>query len=164
MLKCAPYIKSLCSSLHSGIWREGTSSLPGSPVKQVVVPSPTRSEGAGSLGLGEKDSVELAEVDEILCTEKCEDGSAVVRMTSAPNAASLVVSTTDREGEYITAAVIQQQPCSSVKSDLIQALKKIRPESPDVTRAAKRLELAKKQNQLGAISKKKPLLSSPTSR
>ena len=39
---------------------------------------------------------------------------------------------------------------SSIKSDLIHVLKKIRPESPDVTRAAKKLEMAR---QLGAISK-----------
>ena len=106
--------------------------------------------------------------DEILCTEKAEDGSVVaVRMTAAAAQAtgcsgtsapthktSLVVSTTGTEGEYVTSAVpsvVQHQPTSSMKSDLIQALKKIRPESPDVTRAAKRFELAKQQ---GAIAKK----------
>ena len=51
MLKCAPYIKTLCSSvLHSGWWREdGTSSLPGSPIRHKVnLPSPTRSENAAA--------------------------------------------------------------------------------------------------------------------
>ena len=59
MLKCAPYIKNLCSSLQSGLWKEGSSnpngpsSLPGSPIRRprnevkVQPPSPTRSEGTG---------------------------------------------------------------------------------------------------------------------
>ena len=49
-------------------------------------------------------------------------------------------------GKPETAAAAQ----TSVKSDLIHVLKKIRPESPDVTRAAKKLEMARR---LGAISK-----------
>ena len=39
-----------------------------------------------------------------------------------------------------------------VKSDMTHVLRKVRPESPDVTRAAKRLEMSK-SNRLGAISK-----------
>lgn len=170
-MKCAPYIKNLCNSLHS--WREG-GSLPGSPVKlAVVVPSPTKSEGGEgtsgeSLAIGPQLPNMAEDEDEILCSEKAEDGSVVaVRMTAAAQAAgcsatgasanhktSLVVSTTGTEGEYVTTtvpSVVQQQPTSSMKSDLIQALKKIRPESPDVTRAAKRFEMAKQQ---GAIAKK----------
>ena len=41
MLKCAPYIKNLCSSLQSGLWKDleknsnsAPSSLPGSPIRQ----------------------------------------------------------------------------------------------------------------------------------
>ena len=161
-MKCAPYIKNLCNSLHS--WREG-GSLPGSPVKLAVsVPSPTKSEGDSTENVLLPPHPVEEEDDEILCTEKAEDGSVVaVRMTGAGDAAgscasghatsthktSIVVSATP-EGEIVTSAVVQQQP-SSMKSDLIQALKKIRPESPDVTRAAKRFELAKQQ---GAIAKR----------
>lgn len=49
MLRCAPYIKSLCNSLNSHWLSDGvtSSSLPGSPVKRAVAPSPTRSEGGG---------------------------------------------------------------------------------------------------------------------
>ena len=39
-----------------------------------------------------------------------------------------------------------------VKSDMSHVLRKLRPESPDVTRAAKKLELSK-NNHLGAIAK-----------
>ena len=178
-MKCAPYIKNLCNSLHS--WREG-GSLPGSPVKlAVVVPSPTRSEGGTSepsssgnpdnlcpvttagAGGGNSDAVGHTdfEDDEILSTERSADGSVLaVRMsqggTTTSNLATshgLMVSTTSKEGEVVTQIVqpAQSSAGSSMKSDLIQALKKIRPESPDVTRAAKRFELAKQQ---GAIAKK----------
>ena len=178
-MKCAPYIKNLCNSLHS--WREG-GSLPGSPVKlAVVVPSPTRSEGGTSepsssgnpdsklcpvttagAGCGNSDTVDFGEDDdEILSTERSADGSVLaVRMsqggTTTSNLATshgLMVSTTCKEGEVVTQIVqpAQSNAGSSMKSDLIQALKKIRPESPDVTRAAKRFELAKQQ---GAIAKK----------
>ena len=181
-MKCAPYIKNLCNSLHS--WREG-GSLPGSPVKlAVVVPSPTRSEGGTSepsssgnpdsklcpvttagAGGGNSDAVGHTDFgeddDEILSTERSADGSVLaVRMsqggTTTSNLATshgLMVSTTSKEGEVVTQIVqpAQSNAGSSMKSDLIQALKKIRPESPDVTRAAKRFELAKQQ---GAIAKK----------
>ena len=160
MLKCAPYIKSLCSSIHNGLWREGTSSLPGSPVRQVLVPSPTRSEGGAikpralSPG-GDRNNDYDDEDDEVVAVS--EKGEVILKRPS------LVVSTTDKEGEYATSTVINSQPSATVKSDLINALKKIRPESPDLTRAAKRLELAKKQNKLGAISKKRTSnISSPT--
>ena len=180
-MKCAPYIKNLCNSLHS--WREG-GSLPGSPVKlAVVVPSPTRSEGGTSepSSSGNPDSklspvttacarggnsdavghTDFEDDDEILSTERSADGSVLaVRMsqggtTTSNHATShgLMVSTTSKEGEVVTQIVqpAQSNAGSSMKSDLIQALKKIRPESPDVTRAAKRFELAKQQ---GAIAKK----------
>ena len=178
-MKCAPYIKNLCNSLHS--WREG-GSLPGSPVKlAVVVPSPTRSEGGTSepsssgnpdsklcpvttagAGGGNSDTVDFGEDDdEILSTERSADGRVLaVRMSQGGTATlnlatshGLMVSTTSKEGEVVTQIVqpAQSNAGSSMKSDLIQALKKIRPESPDVTRAAKRFELAKQQ---GAIAKK----------
>jgi hypothetical protein len=48
----------------------------------------------------------------------------------------------------------QQQPVAVCSPELLQrALKKIRPDSPDVTRAAKRLERAKKT--LGNIRQKR---------
>ena len=54
----------------------------------------------------------------------------------------------DRESVYLSAddaQVHQQQAPVSASPELLQrALKKIRPDSPDVTRAAKRLERAKK--------------------
>ena len=54
----------------------------------------------------------------------------------------------DRESVYLSAddAQVQQQqaPVSASPELLQRALKKIRPDSPDVTRAAKRLERAKK--------------------
>ena len=49
-----------------------------------------------------------------------------------------------------------------VKSDMTHVLRKVRPESPDVTRAAKKLELSK-SNHLGAIAKvRSRALESPT--
>ena len=74
-------------------------------------------------------------------------------ITNLATSHGLMVSTTSKEGEVVTQIVqpAQSNAGSSMKSDLIQALKKIRPESPDVTRAAKRFELAKQQ---GAIAKK----------
>ena len=127
MLKCAPYIKNLCSSLQSGLWKEANSrdgglpsSLPGSPIRRQArgghheAPSPTRSEGGGS---EQRPGANLEAV------------SMPVLMVSR---------TTEKDGEVITTAV---KPSESL-------LKK--PESPDVTRVAKKLELS---NSLGAISK-----------
>ena len=132
MLKCAPYIKSLCSSLQSGLWKDTDrpSSLPGSPIKrakQYDPPSPTRSEGGGhgyeAMGSLPRPERPAHSMPMLLVTAKC-DGSEVIT--------------------------------TSVKSsaDLLRKLE--RPESPDVTRVAKKLELS---NSLGAISK---VRNSPT--
>lgn len=49
MFKCAPYIKNICNSINTTWWRDGTSSLPASPLRQPwQLPSPTRSETADS--------------------------------------------------------------------------------------------------------------------
>ena len=136
MLKCAPYIKNLCSSLQSGLWKDSDrpASLPGSPIKrakQYDPPSPTRSEG----GFG---------------TEKVpRDVHPQVGASSMP----MLVVTSNLDGsEVITTSV--------KSSDLLKKLQEKeatpRPESPDVTRAAKKLELS---NSLGAISK---VRNSPT--
>ena len=136
MLKCAPYIKNLCSSLQSGLWKDSDrpASLPGSPIKrakQYDPPSPTRSEG----GFG---------------TEKVpRDVHPQVGASSMP----MLVVTSNLDGsEVITTST------ASVKSSsaLLKKLQPPRPESPDVTRAAKKLELS---NSLGAISK---VRNSPT--
>ena len=217
MLKCAPYIKSLCSSLHSGWWKDGTSSLPGSPVRHPVpLPSPTRSENAAGLTSfrddltkdddtdGDEnngyDSIQITQLSSRghpmgSCPELHRKGSvgdapgvngdarqihksslADVHISSllspqplpptATNSSTAVVSLTGN-GEIVTSVIVNQPKSTShssnkseksgaarsetsVKSDLINVLKKIRPESPDVTRAAKRLEMARRQ---GAISK-----------
>ena len=211
MLKCAPYIKSLCSSLHSGWWRDGTSSLPGSPIRHpVTLPSPTRSENAAGLAFGAHDfsksenhipsGDECIDYDNLYIvnpitkqlgqniTEAHSDTNLVITQTpqqndladvklnsllsppqpsSTANASTAVVSISGN-GEIVTSVIVNQpqsslhnKPSSSVrhqdmqssppvKSDLIHVLKKIRPESPDVTRAAKKLEMARR---LGAISK-----------
>ena len=213
MLKCAPYIKSLCSSLHSGLWRDGTSSLPGSPVKhRVTLPSPTRSENAAGFAsiASETDSDEMFKstgdecinyttltamkpISENESKNACTTGSNIeltqiasqgpqqnnlagVKINSLlspqPSSTNSVASPSTAvvsisgNGEVVTSVIVNQphssnkpSPCgsrpefgssSSVKSDLIHVLKKIRPESPDVTRAAKKLEMARR---LGAISK-----------
>ena len=142
MLKCAPYIKNLCSSLQSGLWKDSDrpASLPGSPIKrakQYDPPSPTRSEGgfeAHSLprppGGGPKSNIQM--------------GASSMPM--------LVVTSNLDGSEVITTSV--------KSSDLLKKLQEKeatpRPESPDVTRAAKKLELS---NSLGAISK---VRNSPT--
>ena len=211
MLKCAPYIKSLCSSLHTGWWREGTSSLPGSPVRQhITLPSPTRSENAAAFANINSDisgreahrttGDECVDYDNIYITQSSTEepnqgvmetqlGSNLyisqtqiqpnnledVKITSllspqpsipAVNSSTAVVSISGN-GEIVTSVIVNQPQSSlqtklspygkpessgpsSVKSDLIHVLKKIRPESPDVTRAAKKLEMARR---LGAISK-----------
>ena len=214
MLKCAPYIKSLCSSLHSGWWRDGTSSLPGSPVRHpVTLPSPTRSENAAGFAsinhdLGEKENQrtigdECIDYDNIYITklsamEQPNKGGGIesnrendpilvtggslsqipqqhdlgdVKIASllSPQTSSAITTSTavvsiSGNGEIVTSVIVNQPQTSSlnklsscgkseptsVKSDLIHVLKKIRPDSPDVTRAAKRLEMARR---LGAISK-----------
>ena len=204
MLKCAPYIKSLCSSLHSGLWRDGTSSLPGSPIRHPVnVPSPTRSENAAAFASFNNDMSNLTQAtisddyDTLYVTkptieristsaiELHQNPNSVrppnrshnledVKMTSllshkpasTTNTSSAVVSISEN-GDVVTSVIVNQpqssihvksSPCgkpetppsTSVKSDLIHVFKKIRPESPDVTRAAKKLEMARR---LGAISK-----------
>ena len=133
MLKCAPYIKNLCSSLQSGLWKEasassnGPSSLPGSPIRRprhetkVQLPSPTRSEGMGVASEDPGKGLEAMSMPTLLAT------------ASDLNGGSEVITTV-------------------VKSDMTHVLRKVRPESPDVTRAAKRLEMSK-SNHLGAISK-----------
>ena len=216
MLKCAPYIKSLCSSLHSGWWRDGTSSLPGSPVRhRVTLPSPTRSENAAGFASIEseldKDDVCRSTGDECInyttlnimkpipehqsqtdfttgsnleLTQIASQGpqqndladvkihsllSPQPSSTNSSGSTSTAVVSISGNGEVVTSVIVNQphsslhnkpSPCgnrtenfgssSSVKSDLIHVLKKIRPESPDVTRAAKKLEMARR---LGAISK-----------
>ena len=143
MLKCAPYIKNLCSSLQSGLWKEaasssnGPSSLPGSPIRRprnepkVQPPSPTRSEGTGVA------SEELS--------NKC------LEAVSMPT----LLAQTDLSGNGAVITTV-------VKSDMTHVLRKVRPESPDVTRAAKKLELSK-SNHLGAIAKvRSRALESPT--
>ncbi len=131
MLKCAPYIKNLCSSLQSGLWKEGGpgGSLPGSPIKRAKnnpnpPPSPTRSEGAG------EGNCELQ-------YEKSKKGLEAISMPTlvGHGGNTLIVTCTERgdQSEVIT---------SVVRSDLTNVLRKLRPESPDVTRAAKKLELA----------------------
>ena len=207
MLKCAPYIKNLCSSLHSGWWRDGTSSLPGSPIRQPInLPSPTRSENAASFAkshsdLSEHDAHrttgdECVDYDHLYITQSSTEepnqgvietqlGSNLfisqtpsqqnnledVKITSllSPQPSIPVVNTSTAvvsisgNGEIVTSVIVNQpqsslqnkfspygKPETAVKSDLIHVLKKIRPESPDVTRAAKKLEMARR---LGAISK-----------
>ena len=152
MLKCAPYIKNLCSSLQSGLWKEassnpnGPSSLPGSPIRRprneakVQPPSPTRSEGTGV-------AVSEAEDTDGFSTRGC-----TLEAVSMPT----LLAQTNLKGEEVITTV--------VKSDMSHVLRKLRPESPDVTRAAKKLELSK-NNHLGAIAKVRPVgrgLESPT--
>ena len=215
MLKCAPYIKSLCSSLHSGWWRDGTSSLPGSPVRhRVTLPSPTRSENAAGFASidsemdkddavkstgdecinyttlnvikpitenpvkGDSTSGSNLELTQIASQGSHQNDLADVKINSllspqppssnsAASTSTAVVSISGN-GEVVTSVIVNQPHCtlqnkpspcgsrpevnsgSSVKSDLIHVFKKIRPESPDVTRAAKKLEMARR---LGAISK-----------
>ena len=144
MLKCAPYIKNLCSSLQSGLWKEASanpnsapSSLPGSPIRRsrngrsqqdTNLPSPTRSEGGAP--------------EELRQANSKNPRSSGVGLEAVSMPVLVVARTTDKEGEVITTAV------KSTCSDLM--LKNSRPESPDVTRPAKKLEL---NNSLGAISK-----------
>ena len=215
MLKCAPYIKSLCSSLHSGWWRDGTSSLPGSPIRhRVTLPSPTRSENAAGFASIEselsKDDISKSTGDECINytslnvgtpisenLSKCDSATGsnleLTQITpqgahqndlsdvkinsilspqpsstnSGANTSTAVVSISGN-GDIVTSVIVNQphssfqnkpSPCGSrpeintgysVKSVLIHVFKKIRPESPDVTRAAKKLEMARR---LGAISK-----------
>lgn len=136
MLKCAPYIKNLCSSLQSGLWKDQQnlpsssnnlpSSLPGSPIRRgqhrKQQASPTRSEGGG------------VPEDQVHHYKKPQHGLEAVSMPV------LVAKITDKEGEVITTAVKGSDFLSKVN----------RPESPDVTRPAKKLE---NQQLLGAISK-----------
>lgn len=137
MLKCAPYIKNLCSSLQSGLWKDSDrpASLPGSPIKrakQYDPPSPTRSEG----GFG---------------TEKVpRDVHPQVGASSMP----MLVVTSNLDGSEVITTSVK----STSTLELLKKLQEVnpRPESPDVTRAAKKLELS---NSLGAISK---VRNSPT--
>ena len=134
MLKCAPYIKNLCSSLQSGLWKDADrpSSLPGSPIKrakQYEPPSPTRSEGGGAAWP--------------------EEAHSLPRGTKVKSMPMLVVTSKLDGSEVITTSV-------KPSSDLLRKLE--RPESPDVTRVAKKLELQASKD-LGAISK---VRNSPT--
>ncbi len=151
MLKCAPYIKNLCSSLQSGLWKDGPggpgasnkpSSLPGSPIRRprhqkVQPPSPTRSEGGAP--------------DE---SRPKNQGLEAVSMPVL-----VLAKTTDKEGEVITTAVKSSGDFLRVHLNP-GGPGSARPESPDVTRPAKRLELA--SNNLGAIAKVRQLKESPT--
>ena len=133
MLKCAPYIKNLCSSLQSGLWKDSDrpSSLPGSPIKrakQYEPPSPTRSEGGGAAWP--------------------EEAGSLPRASKVKSMPMLVVTSKLDGSEVITTSV-------KSSSELLRKLE--RPESPDVTRVAKKLEL--QANNLGAISK---IRNSPT--
>ena len=154
MLKCAPYIKNLCSSLQSGLWKEassnpnGPSSLPGSPIRRhrnevkVQPPSPTRSEGTG-VAVSEAEDVLCAITDGGSSTTRGHRGCSSRQQLEAVSMPTLLAQTNLKGEEVITTVV---------KSDMSHVLRKLRPESPDVTRAAKKLELSK-NNHLGAIAK-----------
>ena len=154
MLKCAPYIKNLCSSLQSGLWKEGSSnpngpsSLPGSPIRRprnevkVQPPSPTRSEGTGVAAVS-MEAEDLTDGGSSSTTRGSRQLEAVSRQLEAVSMPTLLAQTNLKGEEVITTVV---------KSDMSHVLRKLRPESPDVTRAAKKLELSK-NNHLGAIAK-----------
>ena len=187
MLKCTPYIKSICNSLNSALlWKDGSNSLPASPNHQPwPPPSPTRSEsgvnydsskcGAGG-GVGgvppappppiqterellmfastEPDGTVKTTLVDVDCASVVHGGSSTT-LTACPASNLINVS-----GGGSNLSI--NSPSSSIKSsktDLINHVlfKKIRPESPDVTRAAKKME---NMRNLGAISK---IPSSPSS-
>ena len=133
--------------------------MPGSPIRrpkntQHQPPSPTRSEGA----------------PEALPTSEVKKGLEAISMPTlvGPRGNTLMVTVSDRgdgsSGEVVTSVV--------KSNDLTNVLKKLRPESPDITRTAKRLEQEQTANggaNTGAIAKvkKQPLsgvivISSPT--
>ena len=146
MLKCAPYIKNLCSSLQSGLWKDSDrpASLPGSPIKrakQYDPPSPTRSEG----GAGTWTEKVPREVH-----QQVHPGVGQMGASSMP----MLVVTSNLDGSEVITTSVK----STSTLELLKKLQEVnpRPESPDVTRAAKKLELS---NSLGAISK---VRNSPT--
>lgn len=182
MFKCAPYIKNICNSINTTWWREGTSSLPASPVHQSWrIPSPTRSEGGTELEQPVKDDLELTGLSMpslVATTMVDKDGVASTQVTMSlvsPSAASdtpsgstlstcspSVITAPPPPGSVgtIVPVILNKESSSPLhhhsmcpnnrQADLLQNIRKVRPDSPDVTRAAKRFERAKN---LGAIPK-----------
>ena len=101
-----------------------------------MLPSPTRSEGGAPEEL--RQALELAQT---AASKNPRSSGLGLEAVSMP--VLVVARTTDKDGEVITTAV------KSTVSELM-LMKNQRPESPDVTRIAKKLEL---NNSLGAICK-----------
>jgi hypothetical protein len=87
-----------------------------------------------------------------------------------PTLLAMHVRTTNNEGEVITTAVKSSENLIKINQKLTRKTTKLRPESPDVTRAAKKLEMTRQCNSsatmavgsLGAIAKVKSRMESPT--
>lgn len=180
MFKCAPYIKTICHNLgHPGAWwRDGTSSLPASPIRQSwqsngtangdIDKSPTRSELDRPIDY-EGHSLKVPVRSEgdlrgLRFRDDFDDNGGF------ENELPTLVATTvvDKDGVVKSEVTMQVVPQPNrllpKSSDLVESSNKVRPDSPDVTRVAKKLEEECKRGNvsLGAIPKDISRLESPT--